>query len=63
MLALTGTPARLWEPKRLRTRLFSTAARLTRHARRLRLRYDQQHPWTSLITAALHRLAAYPAPG
>lgn len=63
MLALTGTTARRWEPKKLRTRLFSTAARLARHARRLWLRYDQQHPWSGLLTAGLARLTAYPAPG
>lgn len=40
-LALAGTAARLWESKKLRTRLFATAARLPRHARRLRLRCDQ----------------------
>ena len=63
MLALAGTAARLWEPKKLRMRLFATAARLTRHARRLRLRYDRHHPWSGLLAAGLERLAAYPAPG
>jgi hypothetical protein len=38
MLALPDHPARRWEPKRLRLRLFSIAARLTRHARRTQLR-------------------------
>ena len=37
MLALDG-PARAWEPKRLRLRLFSAAGRLARGGRRLRLR-------------------------
>ena len=37
MLALDG-PARRWEPKRLRLRLFSAAGRLVRGGRRLRLR-------------------------
>ena len=37
MLALDG-PARSWEPKRLRLRLFSAAGRLVRGGRRLRLR-------------------------
>ncbi|GAA4681226.1 hypothetical protein GCM10023197_42160 [Gordonia humi] len=62
MLALASTAARLWEPKKLRTRLFATAARLTRHARRLRLRYDHHHPWSALLAASLDRLTAYPAP-
>ena len=37
MLALTG-PARRWEPKRLRLRMFAVAGRLVRGGRRLRLR-------------------------
>ena len=37
MLALAG-PARRWEPKRLRLRLFAAAGRLVRGGRRLRLR-------------------------
>ncbi|ABW12499.1 hypothetical protein Franean1_3087 [Parafrankia sp. EAN1pec] len=32
-LALAGQPARRWEPKRLRHRLFSLAGRLARHVR------------------------------
>ncbi|WP_067480525.1 transposase [Nocardia amamiensis] len=55
-LALTDHPARRWEPKRLRLRLFSTAARLARHARRTQLRFSAHWPWTGLITAALARL-------
>ena len=34
MLALTGTAARVWEPKRLRLRLFAIAGRITRRPRR-----------------------------
>ncbi len=34
MLTLTGQPARRWEPKRLRLRLFSIAGRLARRSRR-----------------------------
>ena len=37
MLALHG-PARAWEPKRLRLRLFSAAGRIIRSGRRRRLR-------------------------
>lgn len=43
MLALADTAARVWEPKKLRTRLFATAAHLVRHARQTRLRFDRQH--------------------
>ena len=60
MLALTGT-ARRWEPKRLRLRLFSTAGRLARGGRRLRLRLAQRWPWAHDITAAVTRLQALPS--
>ena len=56
MLALTDHDARRWEPKRLRLRLFSAAARLVRHARRTRLRFTAHWPFTDLITTALTRL-------
>jgi Transposase DDE domain group 1 len=61
MLALPG-PARKWEPKRLRHRLFSTAGRVVRGGRRLRLRLAARWPWAPLITAAISRLQALPAP-
>jgi hypothetical protein len=60
MLALDG-PARAWEPKRLRLRLFSTAGRLVRGSRRLRLRLAQHWPWTAAITGAITRLQALPS--
>jgi hypothetical protein len=62
MLALTG-PARLWEPKRLRLRLFSAAAQLVTTGRRRILRLAKHRPWTDVITEALQRLAALPDPG
>ena len=61
MLALTGT-ARRWEPKRLRLRLFSAAARLVTTGRRRILRLARHWPWTDLITTALTRLQALPNP-
>ena len=61
MLALTG-PARRWEPKRLRLRLFSAAGRLVRGSRKLRLRLASRWPWSRDITAAISRLDAL-APG
>ncbi|TDC74135.1 IS1380 family transposase [Actinomadura sp. 7K507] len=61
MLALDGT-ARTWEPKRLRLRIFSTAGRLVRGGRRLRLRLSNRWPWTDLITTAITRLQTLPAP-
>jgi hypothetical protein len=61
MLALDG-PARAWEPKRLRLRLFSAAGRLVRGGRRLRLRIASTWPWASQLTAAITRLQTF-APG
>ena len=61
MLALDG-PARRWEPKRLRLRIFSCAGRIVRGSRRLRLRLAASWPWARQITTALTRLQAL-APG
>ena len=44
MLALES-PARRWEPKRLRLRVFSAASRLARSGRRLRLGIAPTWPW------------------
>jgi hypothetical protein len=60
MLALAGTAARRWEPRRLWLRLFSVAGRLTRSGRRLRLRLAERWPWTADITAPTARLQAIP---
>jgi hypothetical protein len=61
MLALDG-PARAWEPKRLRLRLFSAAGRIVHGGRRLRLRLSATWPWAAQLTAAISRLQAH-APG
>jgi hypothetical protein len=61
MLALDG-PARAWEPKRLRLRLFAAAGRIIRGSRRQRLRIAATWPWATCITAAITRLQAL-APG
>jgi hypothetical protein len=55
MLALPG-PARRWEPRKLRLRLFTCAGRLVRGGRRLRLRLARTWPWAQLITTAITRL-------
>ena len=60
MLALAGE-VRRWEPKRLRLRVFSVAARLVRGGRRLRLRLAERWPWAGDITAAVTRLQALPS--
>ncbi len=44
MLALAGDDARRWEPKRLRLRLFSIAARLAEHGRTRRLHLATHAP-------------------
>jgi hypothetical protein len=62
LLALTGK-ARLWEPGRLRLRLFSTAAQRVTTGRRRYLRLAKHWPWTNVITEALDRLRALPPPG
>jgi hypothetical protein len=54
-LALDG-PARAWEPKRRRLRLFSAAGRLARGGRGLRLRLAVTWPWATQITIAISRL-------
>jgi hypothetical protein len=61
LLALHG-PARRWEPKRLRLRLFSAAGRIVRGGRRVLLRLASRWPWAPQITAAMQRLQAL-APG
>ncbi|MFE0257932.1 IS1380 family transposase [Streptomyces sp. NPDC059010] len=61
MLALTGK-ARLWEPRRLRFRLFTEAGQLVTTGRRKILCLTQHWPWTGEITAALERLALLPNP-
>jgi hypothetical protein len=62
MLALTGE-VRRWEPRRLRLRLFSTAAQLVTTGRRRILRLAAHWPWTDVINQALQRLQALPNPG
>lgn len=62
MLALTGK-LRPWEPRRLRLRLFSTAAQLVITGRRRILRLARDWPWNGVITEALTRLKALPKPG
>jgi hypothetical protein len=61
ILALHG-PARRWEPKRLRLRLFSAAGRIVSTGRQLRLRIARRWPWASQITQAISRLQTL-APG
>ena len=59
-LLLADTPARRWEPKRLRYRLLHVAARITRHARRTRLHLPSSWPWRHQLVSAWQRLSAIP---
>jgi hypothetical protein len=68
MLALAGADARRWEPKRLRTRLFTVPATLVRTGRRRLLHLAAHHPWAATVRDAVARLRALtaapaPAPG
>ena len=58
-----GHEARRWEPKRLRLRLFSIAARLTRTGRRVVVHLARDHAWTNLLLDGITRLRALAAPG
>jgi hypothetical protein len=48
------------EPKKLRYRLLHVAARITRSARRTRLRIAEDWPWAEQLVTAFDRLAALP---
>ena len=64
LLALTGDAAVLaaCEPKALRYRFLHVPARLTRSARRRRLRIPKSWPWTAAIVAVFANIAAIPPP-
>ncbi len=57
-LAFAGRPASRWEPKRLRLRILSVAARVIRSGRRITMRISQRWPWAELITSGHRQLAA-----
>jgi len=61
MLALTGQ-ARRWEIKKLRFRLFSTAARLVHTGRRVVVRLPERWPWARHILDGLARLHGLATP-
>jgi hypothetical protein len=63
MLTLAGNQARRWEPKRLRLRLFSIAARLADHGRTRRLHLSAHAPWAELLAEMITRLQTLSAPG
>jgi len=63
MLALPDHPARRWEPKRLRLRLFTVPATLARTGRRVQLHLAAKAPWAHLAGQGITRLRALAAPG
>lgn len=60
-LALAGTPARTWEPKRLRFRLLNIAGRTVRTGRRDWLRLPRGWPWNPILLTGNARLDALKA--
>ena len=50
------------EPRRLRYTLLHVAARITDHARQIRLHLDRTWPWTHVLVRIHRRLDALPAP-
>jgi hypothetical protein len=63
LLALPDHPARRWEPKGLRLRIFSLAGRLVRSGRRTTLHLAGHAPWAALLLDAITTLRVLPAPG
>jgi hypothetical protein len=63
MLAFAEHPARRWEPKRLRLRLFSIAARLAQSGRRTLLHLPEHAPLATLLLHGLTSLRALAVPG
>jgi hypothetical protein len=59
----TTHEARRWEPKRLRLRLFSTAARIARTGRRTIVHLAHNAAYTRLPKTGLTQLRALAAPG
>ncbi|ART73366.1 IS1380 family transposase [Mycobacterium dioxanotrophicus] len=58
LLAWPDHPARSWEPKRLRLRLLSVAARIITTGRRRILRISRGWPWSELLVTGQRNLAA-----
>lgn len=56
MLALSGTEARKWEPKRLRTRLYAVPAAIASSGRVTRLHLADKAPWAHLVDNAITKL-------
>jgi hypothetical protein len=55
-LALDGTAARTWEPKRLRLRLLNIAGRIVDSGHQRTLRLPRGRPWNDPLLTGLARL-------
>ena len=62
LLGYADQPARRWEPKRLRHRLFQVPATIARHARQQVLHLSDRSTWAGIVQAGHARLAQLPAP-
>lgn len=60
MLGFATHPARRWEPKRLRLRLFGLGGQLARHARNLVLHLGAEHRWTELVLTGRAAITSLP---
>ena len=60
VLGFHDQPARSWEPKKLRLRIFAVAGRLISSGRRRTLRISRRWPWAEVILSGYRTLAAYP---
>jgi hypothetical protein len=63
MLGFAAHPARRWEPKQLRLRLFSLAGRPAHHARHLVLHLAAHHRWSELVLTGRTAITALARPG
>ncbi|MGP9604933.1 IS1380 family transposase [Brachybacterium sp. AOP42-E1-35] len=62
LLGYADQPARRWEPKRLRHRLFQIPASIARHPRQQVLHLSDRSLWAGIVQAGHARLAQLPAP-
>lgn len=62
LLEFADQPARRWEPKRLRHRLFQVPATIARHARQQVSHLSDRSIWAGIVQAGHTRLAQLPAP-
>ena len=62
LLGYADQPARRWEPKRVRHRLFQAPAAIARHARQRTLHLSDRALWAGVVRAGHARLAQLPDP-